>query len=101
MSYSNNNNNRINSPLRGRGHGRLAARVVDDAAAAGASRVASRWIAGGLTDATASRPSGPLRIRGSAARRPSHANPVAGERVRALSTGGGTRIQLDYPRTCT
>lgn len=52
----------INSPLSRRCRGRRAARVVDDAAAAGASRVAGRWIAGGLTDATASRPSGPLRI---------------------------------------
>lgn len=93
-SLNSNNNNNINSPPRGRGSGRRAARVVDDAAAAGASRVAGRWIAGGLTDATASRPSGPLRIRGGAARRPSHANSVADERVRARSTDSGTRIQL-------
>jgi len=77
-----------------RDRGRRAARVVDDAATAGASRVAGRWIAGGLrlTDATASRPSGPLRIRGGSSRRPSHVNPVARARVR--SVGGGTRIEL-------
>jgi len=80
-------------PFRRRGRERRTARVLDDAAAADASQVAGRWIAGGLMDATASRPSGPLLIRDGATRRPSHANSVAGKRVRIQSADGG-RIRI-------
>lgn len=80
-------------PFRRHDRERRAARVLDDAATAGASRVAGRWIAGELMDATASRPSGPLRIRDCATRRPSHANSVAGKRVRIQSADGG-RIRI-------
>lgn len=66
----------------------------DDTAAAGASQVAGRWIAGGLT--TASRPSGPLRIHAVARCRSSRANP--GVRARAprspcRTDGGARRIE--------